>query len=235
LGKIVGHAIAAVERKQALLSDEIVELEFEISDVFDALDFDAAATDAIRLEEAVMIDDDEFLFFGRTTPEGSETVEQMVEEIPFYKSVSFSGDGEEIGFRMRVSEPPVMSVITSIGGTIEEAEIRNGDYRLRVHLSPTADTRKVTDAMQSHYPDVTLLKRRQLTKQRDDPEHDATAMTEDLTDRQQAALEAAYYAGFFEWPREASGEDVAASLDIAPPTFHQHLRKAEEKILRNVV
>jgi predicted DNA binding protein len=34
----------------------------------------------------------------------------------------------------------------------------------------------------------------------------------------------------FEWPREASGEDVAETIGVASPTFHQHLRKAERKV-----
>mgnify|MGYP000619212016 CR=1 FL=1 len=56
----------------------------------------------------------------------------------------------------------------------------------------------------------------------------------DLTDRQRATVEAAYYAGFFEWPRDATGEGVAEQLEIAPPTFHQHLRKAERKVFDSI-
>ncbi|WP_263654209.1 helix-turn-helix domain-containing protein [Halomicrobium urmianum] len=34
-----------------------------------------------------------------------------------------------------------------------------------------------------------------------------------------------------EWPREASGEEVAESLDVSSPTFNQHLRNAQQKRL----
>jgi predicted DNA binding protein len=57
-------------------------------------------------------------------------------------------------------------------------------------------------------------------------------VADELTDRQRAALEAAYYAGFFEWPREHSGESVADSLGVSPPTFHQHIRAAENKVMQ---
>lgn len=33
----------------------------------------------------------------------------------------------------------------------------------------------------------------------------------------------------FEWPRERTGVRIADSLDLAPPTFHQYLRKAQQK------
>jgi predicted DNA binding protein len=53
---------------------------------------------------------------------------------------------------------------------------------------------------------------------------------DELTDRQRTALEAAYFSGIFEWPRHSSGEEVAESLGVSSPTFHQHVRAAEKKI-----
>jgi len=52
-----------------------------------------------------------------------------------------------------------------------------------------------------------------------------------LTDRQQSVLETAYAAGYFEWPRDSSGEEVAETLGISPPTFHQHLRVGQQKLM----
>jgi predicted DNA binding protein len=55
-----------------------------------------------------------------------------------------------------------------------------------------------------------------------------------LTERQRTALEAGYFGGFFEWPRHRNGEEVADSLGIGASTFHQHVRKAERKLLERV-
>ncbi|WP_223302167.1 helix-turn-helix domain-containing protein [Haladaptatus sp. R4] len=57
-------------------------------------------------------------------------------------------------------------------------------------------------------------------------------LAESLTDRQRTALETAYLAGFFEWPRNSTGEEVAELLDVSAPTFHQHLRHAQSKLLK---
>jgi len=86
----------------------------------------------------VPIADDDYVFFGRTTPDGVETVEAMVEEIPFYETVTFRDDGDETVFELRVSEPPLLSVIASLGGSVPEAVIEDGDYRLTAH--PRAGT-----------------------------------------------------------------------------------------------
>ncbi|PSQ51816.1 hypothetical protein BRD20_09415 [Halobacteriales archaeon SW_8_65_20] len=41
----------------------------------------------------------------------------------------------------------------------------------------------------------------------------------------------AYNAGFFEWPRELSGDEMAELLDVSAPTFHQHRRAALATLL----
>lgn len=53
----------------------------------------------------------------------------------------------------------------------------------------------------------------------------------ELTDRQREVLESAHAAGYYDWPRAVTGEELADRLDIAPATFHQHLRSAERKLL----
>jgi hypothetical protein len=37
-------------------------------------------------------------------------------------------------------------------------------------------------------------------------------------------------AGFFEWPRDSTSEDIAAALGISQPAFAQRLRAAESKL-----
>ncbi|MDS0283706.1 PAS domain S-box protein [Haloarcula onubensis] len=231
LGEIVGHAIAAVDRKQALLSDEVVELAFHIDDVMASLGIDEAVEGRVELEHVVSVEDDEYVLFGRATPDATGVVEAMAEEVPFYDSVTFRDDGER--FELTVTEPPVLSVIASLGGSVEEAVIEDGDYRLVVHLSPTADIGRAIETVMDAYPDATLLKRRQLSKRGTDGAASGDFLA-DLTDRQRTVLETAYYAGFFEWPRAAAGEAVADSLGVAPPTFHQHIRKAERQVFDRV-
>jgi predicted DNA binding protein len=52
-----------------------------------------------------------------------------------------------------------------------------------------------------------------------------------LSDRQREAVEVARELGYYETPREATHEDVAAALDCAPATASDHLQKAEAKLV----
>ncbi|WP_121820504.1 PAS domain S-box protein [Halostella salina] len=237
LGEVVGHAIAATERKRALMGDEVTELEFRIADVFDAVEADGDREGRIRIDSAVPVEDGEFLVYGNATPDATGDLETLVGAIPHWTDVTFHGDPEaddESGFELRLSDPPVLAALASIGGSVDEAVIEDGDYRMRLHLSPGADARQVIDAVQETYPTAEMVKRRQRTRA-EVPDDRGRAGLEALTERQRTALEAAYHAGFFEWPRDSSGEDVAESLGVSPATFHQHLRKAEKEVLGAVL
>jgi predicted DNA binding protein len=56
-----------------------------------------------------------------------------------------------------------------------------------------------------------------------------------LTDRQQEILRVAVSVGYYDVPREATYEDVAAKLDLAPVTVGEHLRKVESRVFAEVV
>jgi predicted DNA binding protein len=56
-----------------------------------------------------------------------------------------------------------------------------------------------------------------------------------LTGRQREAVERAVDLGYYEVPREASLEAVAAALDCAPSTASTHLRKAERAVMTRLV
>ncbi|MFA1612513.1 helix-turn-helix domain-containing protein [Halobellus sp. MBLA0158] len=60
----------------------------------------------------------------------------------------------------------------------------------------------------------------------------AAAVETRLTDRQREVVETAIEVGYYDVPRTASQEDVAAELGCAPSTAAEHLRKAESRMLR---
>lgn len=52
-----------------------------------------------------------------------------------------------------------------------------------------------------------------------------------LSDRQLEALLTAKSEGYYSWPREVNANEVAEEVGISGPTFLEHLRKAEKKML----
>jgi PAS domain S-box-containing protein len=236
LGEIIGHAIAAAQRKQALVSDAVVELELDIPGAFEGIGGLETLEDPIQVERMLSVSDSKFLLYGTTTASALETLESASPEFDSLEELSVVGETPEcVTFELRVSEPSVLSRVATLGGAIETAVIEDGDYRLTAQFPRGTDVRQVVDALEEAFDRVDVVARRQITRPESASERFAHAWQERLTDRQRTAVEAAFYSGFFEWPRDTSGEAVAESLDVTPPTFHQHLRTAERKLLSTLL
>ncbi|MFC7203493.1 PAS domain S-box protein [Haloferax namakaokahaiae] len=237
LSEIVGHAISAIEQKRALRSDEVVELVFHISDFFGAFDF-PSADGRVTFDRAIPVGDGVYLEYGTATPEMSEVLEALVEDLPHWESIQFlDGDsGEDASrFELRLVEPPLLSSLTAIGGYVDRAAIEEGCFQIRLHVSPSADIRQVIEVVEEAYPMADMISRRQVTKTSPMSDGRSRLLVEDLTDRQRTVLETAFFSGYFESPRPIPGKHLADTLGIAGPTFHQHLRKAQKKVLAHVL
>lgn len=236
LGEIIGQAIAATERKQALMSDEIVEVEFRVRNVFDSVGIDAPAEGRITFDDVVATSDGAYLVFGTMSSDARETLDALVDQHPdnWGSMTVISEEDDHSRFQVRLTELPFHSGVISEGGYIEEVLLVDGDLQLRVHLPPSRDVSAITEAVERTYPTAQLLTKSQFPRPRHSVTEIQQSLSEGLTDRQQAALGAAYHRGYFEWPRDATGEEIADSLGIAAPTFHQHLRRAEKAVFETV-
>lgn len=234
LGGIVGHAIAAADRKQALMSDTAVELEFRIPEVFAAGSVDAPE-EPITIQQTVSVNDG-YRVFGTATPETVDALAATSESVPHWESVKVVTDrGDSVRFELSVSEAPVVSEVAELGGTVERIRIDGSDLRLTVRLPNDVSVRSVIDTVQNRYPDGEAVARRQVAESDADTPSLGQVWRAELTERQRTVLRTAYFAGYFEWPREASGEEVADALDIAPATFSEHLRAAQNGIFEGLL
>jgi len=235
LGEVVGHAIAAIQRKRALLSDEVVELEFHVDGIGESVGL-GDVTGRITFDRLVPNEDGVHLAYGHATDEAPALLDALVDELPHWASVDLLEEAGGAGrFEARLVKPPVLSTVTELGGYVEHAFIEDGDYQMWVHLAPSANPRRVIDAVTDVYENAELVTRRQRTRRDPGAVHPSRLLGDVLTDRQQTVLDAAYSAGYFESPRKRSGEHLADTLDIAAPTFHQHLRKAQQRLLEAVL
>lgn len=55
-----------------------------------------------------------------------------------------------------------------------------------------------------------------------------------LSPRQREAMFTAVEEGYYQWPRDVSADTIAGSMDISGPTFLEHLRTGEHKIINKL-
>ena len=235
LGDLLGHAFAAVERKRALTNDEVVEVEFRLRDPFRLLGL-PGGEGIVRFERAIPLGDGNYLEFGTASPGMVETLRAMPDRLEYVDQVTVGDDADElVRFERRLSKPPLHSLMAAEGNRIKESVIDSRDFRIVVQLPPGTDVRGVVETVNGVHPDVEFVSQRQVPEPTPSPKWFEQSILGELTQRQRSVVESAYYAGFFEWPREATGEEVAASLGVTAPTFHQHLRKAEGTVFEKLL
>jgi len=77
LGEVIGHAIAAIERKQALTSDELTEIEFVVPDIAELAGLEMDVDGTIAFDRAVSTGDDTYLEYRTVDVDAMDALEGL--------------------------------------------------------------------------------------------------------------------------------------------------------------
>ncbi|WP_436925588.1 bacterio-opsin activator domain-containing protein [Halosimplex amylolyticum] len=144
-----------------------------------------------------------------------------------------SGDGRAI-LEFTVTEAPLVQLLLDRGGRLTAASASGGTGELTAEIPPEAQPRTVVDAVEAGVPGADLTAYREHERPAGTRTDVRARIDDRLTDRQSTALRTAIVGGFFEWPRDTNGEDLADAMDIGRSTFHQHLRAAQRKVFEEL-
>ncbi|SNZ16221.1 Response regulator receiver domain-containing protein [Natronoarchaeum philippinense] len=232
LGNVLGHAFEAFQRKQTLMSDVLTELELRLPELETPLVDAAAGEDyTIRVDRTLPAGDDEYVQYLTADGLDTDAVERLADAVDSIERISPVGAGEEFHqFEVTQTAPPLTGTIATFGGRVRSATVRNGECHAVVELPSDVDVRSLLEALRERFPEAELVAQRTVEQDSVTTGEFRSRVFEELTEKQRTALEAAYFSGFFEWPRDNSGEEIAETLGVAPATFSQHIRNAERKI-----
>jgi PAS domain S-box-containing protein len=229
LGTSVGHALAGIERRRALESDETIELEFSGKGV--DLPFARAARRTgcrVQHERTVAREDGAVsVYFGFEGETSGNAAAVASRTLPGEVDV-VTEDSSSVLVEAR-TDLWFGSLLAEYGAVLRKAVTESGETRLVVEVPTQADVRSFTERLQELAPSLELVAKRQHLRQDRTPEELNAQITDELTDRQLEVLRTALSAGYFEWPRENDGSEVAERLGITQPTLNKHLRLAERK------
>lgn len=102
---------------------------------------------------------------------------------------------------------------------------------MSVELPTEADGREIVSMLRERYQNTELAAYRERERPPETKQEFIGKFTDKLTERQLIALQTAYVSGFCQWNRPVTGDEMAASMDIARSTFHQHRRPVERKLI----
>ncbi len=231
LGDVAGLAVSAVERRKLLLSERVQQLEIEVTDP-DCLA--VAVSDAVggacEIEHRTLTNDGDHLCYlhVEAPPETTQRATIDLGSVTDCRVV----DTDEEGCLLEVIKTRSgAEALMDIGATVRKATADSGVGTLVVETPLSTDVREVVDAYTELNPESHLVAKREIDRSVSTADALGQRIEEKLTERQLSVLTSAYYAGYFEWPRANTAEEVADALGISPATLHQHLRAAERKLL----
>lgn len=164
-GEIVGHAIAATERKQALISDEVVEFEVYVPDFLEAIGIDVAANGQINFDDVVATSDGTHLVYGTVTPNARKTLDALSTQHVHWDSVTIlSEEADTTKFEAQVIEMPLRSGVASQGTSVEGMLLVDNELHLRLQHSPSVDVGSIVETVHAMYPTAQLLARRHIPR-----------------------------------------------------------------------
>ncbi|MHB9287610.1 bacterio-opsin activator domain-containing protein [Halobacteriales archaeon Cl-PHB] len=232
LGDTVGFVIGALKQRDLLFAESAVELTFRTEVSESPLREAAAALDCdLDLAGAVAVADRWLLYLDVTGASPGAVVEQLTgaERVDRVRVVADEQDGQRV--EVRLTDAVLLDSARAAGGTLQTATVTADCTRFVVEVPGAADVREAVRLVRSAVPEASLLSRTEVDRTPTAPGTPGGVLGE-LTDRQAEALSVAYRAGYFEWPRQSTAEAVAETLEVAPPTLHAHLRKAQQQVLR---
>lgn len=214
--------------------DRPIEVEFELTDPH--YPFVGASSEAgcrFELEETLPREGDRYAEFFSVTDAPAERVLRLVEASDGVEP-RLLAERERGGlFEFVVAEGCPVLTLAECGGVPTAVTSTHGVGRIVCRLPSEREAADVVESFLDEHPTAELVAKRRPGRppvpfagaaDRPSPE-------DRLTERQREVLEAAYEAGYFERPRETTGEELAAELGIRPSTFSQHVRAAQKNLL----
>jgi len=241
LGHMVAQAIQRVNSQQALTTDTVVTLDFHHPDTNLVLgDVSTACDCELTLEQWVATADEGALYYFSVHNADPARVCDYLRDTPLdgeYTVVREAGEDRSPLIELRFATQPKLptDILHSYGGTMTSARFTDGDLYFGVELPPSVHIRTVVDALREVVPSLELV-RKQSVDRPTETEHDLqNRISAQLTPKQEAALEAAYARGYYEWPRDTTMEELAEAFDITSASLHYRLRRAHQTIVGTVV
>ena len=230
LGEAIANAIREIQSRQRQPTDSVVELDLSVASR------EILLTQLARRLDATVVCE------GGTPSEGATT--RMFVRIPdvdpkvvqdcigsMNRVHSLTQVSEDGLYELVTAGPTLVRTLVDKGARLESLTATTTGVEVTVQLAAATDVREFIEQLDGHHPGVTLHARRDEAAHSPRGDSLRAELDERLTDRQLEVLKTAYLSGFFDWPRETTGEEVAEMLGVTQPTVNRHLRVSERKLL----
>jgi predicted DNA binding protein len=184
----------------------------------------------IEIDSVVDLPEGTHLQYWTTNATDAETLLETIKQFPTTRDarlVKTVGDDHRI--ETHASSESLFSTFNSFDGQTRRAVYEDGVH-VAAEFPPSVEPSAVVEAVHDVYPVLELVSSEEIRT--------ASVVrrlaNEHLTECQLTVLQMAYFGGYFEQPRENTGERLADRLGMSRQAFHEHLRKAYSAVFEQL-
>jgi len=234
-GETLGYALQSAEWKESLFSTSPVTIELAFTDESVPLvAFDRYLPEESRLEHLTAVPQAEtVLYLLRVTGTTAGVLTDAPAAIEAVENVTITETGEQLRCELVVDAPTPETIIVDQGGQITDTTVDHGRVAVRTNCTDRTVIQPLVDALRAVYEDVGVrsVGSEATTRQ----QRTVDELLRSLTEKQRQAIDLAFYNGYYERPREHNTTEIAEKLGVSRPTFTQHLRAAQRKLLSGIL
>ncbi|MFC6721258.1 GAF domain-containing protein [Halobacteriaceae archaeon SHR40] len=231
IAETTAYAINTIETSQGVLAEQLTELELSIADPGTFLNAVARrAGQPVTYRKITPQPDGRSRVLFSLSSVSVDDILRLEAEFISVESLSAVERGGEYLFRATLSSQTVAATLLDCGGIPSEVVATVEETTAVVRLAGEIDVRLFLDRVIEQFPGTELVSRQSVERSRLADGALFAAIDEELTERQRETLMTAYESGFFESPRDTTGEQLAELLDLSQPTMTHHLREAQRRL-----
>lgn len=227
LGETIGYAMHNAEQHRRQVDDRAVELSFAVrSDDWVLNSISERLSERVELQGTnVDTDGTVRLFLETGNSAEASALTDAHENVVEATSITSDADLHEVVLEGSTTR----DLFCEHRASIRNAYAEDDDARIVVELPGGFEVRTFVDRFADEYG-AELIARRDRPYEPGAIEGWIGDLADLLTPRQYEVLLTANHSGYFEWPREQSGQEVSDGMGISQPTFHEHLRTGQQRL-----
>jgi len=191
----------------------------------------AATTSEIRVKTIVRATEDTVTVIATVTDGDRQAVCEYASTATGINSATPFGTDDSQQLHIELPRPFLATAVEQYGGQLLTATATPTSTRIQLRITSGVSRRPLFEFITTQFDDVELIAQ----EERPDASMDDTTALDELTKRQREILNAAYYGGYYETPRDITGQELAASFDISSPAVYKHLQAAHKKLLQQTL
>ncbi|QCC46665.1 PAS domain-containing protein [Halobellus limi] len=236
LGRTVAVGINAIESQRTLQGEEVVEVRFALG-THPLVELASALGGRLQYAGSVGDREGPSLLFEVVDADGLDAaaLREAADAAGVTVHGVLGGDADAPVAELSIGNASLRDLLRDHSGELRDWQVDSEAARVTVEVGREALAQSLSEAARDRFENAELVGYRRRERREETHQGFVAELESRLTERQRAALVRAHTAGYFEWPHETDGEEIADSMGVCRSTFHQHLRAAQRKLAAAVL